>query len=84
MTAKEMYDEIATLLGTIAKALEVPEDQVAKAVEDGGVVIEMGVDDNGRRYVRASRDGRAARIYDGAILYEDQAPPREGGCSCGH
>ena len=48
MTAKEMYDEIAILLGSIAKALDVPEDQVAKAVEEGRVALETGADEHGR------------------------------------
>lgn len=85
MSAKEMYDEIATLLGLIGKALEVPDDQVAKALEEGRITLETGVDDRGERYVRAVCDTRAARIYQGAILYEQGTPePDEGhGCSCG-
>lgn len=81
--ARDMYDQIALLLGSIGKALGIPDDQVAKAVEDGRVALEMGVDDQGRRYVRASAAGRAARIYDGAIHYED-VPEQAGGCGCGH
>ncbi len=87
MSAKEMYDEIATLLGLIGKALEVPDDQVATAVEEGRITLDTGVDERGERYVRASCVGRAARIYDGAILYEEGATEpqaEEGhGCSCG-
>ncbi len=84
---KEMYDQIAALLGTIAKALDIPEDQVGKAVEDGRVALEMGVDEDGRRYVRAAAGGRAARLYEGAIRYEPGSEPSDeagdGGCGCG-
>lgn len=85
---KEMYDEIAQLLGSMAKALDMPDDQVAKAIEDGQVRMEMGTDERGERYVRVSREGRAARLYAGAILHENESVPVEdedcgGGCSCG-
>ncbi len=84
---KEMYDEIAQLLGGIAKALDMPDDQVAKAIEDGAIQLEMGADERGERYIRVSRDGRAARLYAGAILHENETTPVEdedcGGCNCG-
>jgi hypothetical protein len=83
---KEMYDEIAQLLGGIAKALDMPDDQVAKAVEEGKIRMEMGTDERGERYIRVSRDGRAARLYAGAILHETAPVEDEdcgGGCSCG-
>lgn len=85
---KEMYDEIAQLLGNIGKALDLPDDQVAKAVEDGSVALQMAMDERGQRYVRATHAGRSARLYPGAILHEEPKPeePDEGcggGCSCG-
>lgn len=82
MSTREMYDQIATLLGIIAKALDAPEAEVAKAVEEGRIVIAMAADDDGRRYVRAAWAGRAVRIYDGAVFYED-APDGGQGCDCG-
>jgi len=53
----------------------------------------MLVDEEGRNYIAAQLDDRAARLYQGAIFREDDAgedlKPDEdencgGGCSCGH
>lgn len=79
-----MYDEVAALLGTIAKTFDLTDADAAKAVEEGRVAIDMGSDDTGARYIRISMAGRAARIYPGAILHESESAPEEGcGCTCG-
>lgn len=84
MSEREMYDEVVAMVGAIAKALDLGEAEAAKAVEDGRVSVELGSDDRGQRFVRVALDGRAARIYPGAILHETEAAPERGGCSCGH
>lgn len=64
-----MRDELEALVAAIAKALDIPEADAAKAIEDGRVAIEMLSDGNGRNYVRVTQDGKSARIYQGAILH---------------
>lgn len=87
VSTREMYDEVAALLGTIAKAFDLSDADAAKAVEEGRVTVELAADDAGARYVRVSMAGRAARLYPGAILHESESPEEEAeeshGCTCG-
>lgn len=83
MNTKQMYDEIAALLGAVGKAFDLSDQQAANGLEDGSIALEMSVDDDGRRFVRAVHQDRGVRIYDGRIVY-DEAPAAPGGCSCGH
>ncbi|MBF0305829.1 MAG: hypothetical protein HQL41_09310 [Alphaproteobacteria bacterium] len=66
-----MRDEMEALVASIAKALEMPDADAAKAIEDGRVALEMLSDENGRNYVRVTHQGKSARIYQGAILHGD-------------
>jgi hypothetical protein len=91
METREMYQEINALVGAVAKALEISEIEVITAIEQSRLTMEMAVDEEGRNYVAVACDGRAARIYQGAIFRADQRPvePEDedcghSGCSCGH
>ncbi|MGE4278622.1 MAG: hypothetical protein AB7G62_03480 [Magnetospirillum sp.] len=88
-----MFDEINALVGAVAKAFDTSETEVITAIEQGRLGMEMLVDEEGRNYIAAQLDDRAARLYQGAIFREDDAgedlKPDEdencgGGCSCGH
>lgn len=86
---REMFEEIAALIGSIAKAFDLSDTAVVAAIEQGGLAMEMITDDEGRNCVEVAHEGRVARIYPGAIFrVGDQAPARDddcgGGCSCGH
>lgn len=83
MNTKEMYDEIAALLRAVGKAFELSDQQAAQGLEDGSIALEMSVDGDRRRFVRAVHQGRGVRIYDGRIVHDDP-PDQPGGCSCGH
>lgn len=89
MENREMYDEINALVGAVAKALDISEIEVITAIEQGRLTMEMAQDEGGN-YVAVTCDGRAARIYQGAIFRaEDQAEDDQGGCGtggcgCGH
>lgn len=93
MNTKEMYEEIAVLLGAVAKAFDLSDQDAAKGLEDGRITLQMAVDQDGQRFVRATHQGRGVRIYDGRVYYEDTAyedtgaePDDDGcggGCSCG-
>ncbi|CUW41727.1 conserved protein of unknown function [Magnetospirillum sp. XM-1] len=87
---REMFEEIAALIGSIAKAFDLSDTDVVAAIEQGGLGMGMIVDDEGRNCVEVTHEGRTARIYPGAIFrVGDQAPVQDddcggGGCSCGH
>ncbi len=91
MDEREMYDEITALLGSVAKALDVSEMEVVTAIEQGRLALEMKTDDDGRNYLEAACDGKAAHIYPGAIFRPGDHPDADGdegggcggGCSCG-
>jgi len=90
MENREMFEEIAALIGSIAKAFDLSDTDVVAAIEQGGLGMEMITDDEGRNCVEATHDGRVARIYPGAIFRVGDLPPEKdedcggGGCSCGH
>jgi hypothetical protein len=89
MENREMYDEINALIGAVAKAFDTSEADVVTAIEQGRLGMDMQVDQDGRNYIDATFDDRAARIYQGAIFRQGDQPPAEdedecgGGCSCG-
>jgi hypothetical protein len=64
---REMYSEIGALLGAIAQAFSITEAEVITGVEQNRLTLEFGRDENGNPFVTATRDGNAARIYQGAI-----------------
>lgn len=90
---REMYDEITALVGSIAKALEISEEETIKALEANQIAMGLEVDEEGRNYVGVAFRDRSARIYPGAIKHAPEAPVEQpkadegcggGGCSCGH
>lgn len=66
----EMYDEINTLVGSLAHAFDLEGPQVAKAVEAGAMSLQLGVDKEGDRYVRAEFQGKMVMVYPGAAKQE--------------
>ncbi|MBB4267647.1 hypothetical protein GGD89_003294 [Roseospira visakhapatnamensis] len=73
-----MYNEINVLFGTLAKALDVPEDTLARLLEDGAITLETGRDDRGAPFVLAAHGTgearRAARVYKDRILHLGEPP----------
>jgi hypothetical protein len=74
MNTKEMYDEIAALFGAIAKAFGLTDQQAAEGLTKGEISVEMGQDEDGRRFVRAGHEGKFIRVYDGRVLHEGEPP----------
>ncbi|WP_142850566.1 hypothetical protein [Telmatospirillum sp. J64-1] len=89
MDQREMYQEINALIGSIAKALNLPEADVVAALEKGEITLDFGEDENNHRFVAVTHDGRQSRIYQGAIRHapeepgQEEAPKSGGGCGCG-
>ena len=90
---REMYEELNALVGSIAKALEISEEETVKALEANQIAIGMETDEEGRNYVGIAFRDKSARIYQGAIKHAPEAAETEakaeegcggGGCSCGH
>lgn len=75
---REMYNEINALVGSIAKALEMEDKDVAKELESGAIRIDMAKDENGNNYLNVSRGDRMARVYRGAIQYDRPPGGSEG------
>ena len=75
METREHYQQISTLIASVAKALGLPDDQVAKEIESGAIVLGMGQDDNGNHFVEARRGPVVGRIFQGAIRYADGVEP---------
>ena len=65
--SREMYTEIAGLIGAIAKAFVMPESEAVAAMERHAIALEFGQDANGNRFVLAAYGGRSVRVYPGAI-----------------
>lgn len=89
MESREMFEEINALIGSIAKAFDIPDGEVVTAIEQGDLGMELIADAEGRNCVETTYQGRTARIYPGAIFrVGDEAPAHDegcgGGCSCGH
>lgn len=74
---REMYNEINALVGSLAKAFEIDDKLVVEELEAGRIRLDMAADDNGNRYISATRGDRTAKLYQGAIQYD--RPPGEGG-----
>jgi uncharacterized FlgJ-related protein len=70
---REMYGEIAALVGALAKSFGIEESAAAAAVESGAMALTFGRDANGNRFVAATYAGRTARVYQGAIKREDRS-----------
>lgn len=68
---REMYSEIAALIGAIAKAFVMKDAEAAAALESGAMTLDFAKDANGNRYVAAIFAGQTARVYQGAIKRED-------------
>ncbi len=66
----EMYDEINTLVGSLAQAFNLEGPQAAKAVETGAMTLQLGVDGEGDRYVRAEFQGKMVMVYPGQAKEE--------------
>lgn len=73
---REMYNEINALIGSLAKAFEIEDKQVVEDLEAGRISLDMTEDENGNRYIAATRGERTAKLYQGAIQYDR---PPEGG-----
>ena len=67
---REMYTEIGALIGAIAEAFGISQDDAVKAVEQNRIAMSLVRDSNGNPFVEATYDGRAARLYQGAIKRE--------------
>ena len=96
---REMYEEINALLGALAKALDIPAEDVARGLEEGSIRLSMGIDERGEKFITALHNGAQVNLYNGAIQYapeeaETPAPAPApvasgggcggGGCGCGH
>lgn len=66
---REHYDEINALVGAIAKALGLPDEQVAKEIEAGAITLSLGEDDNANRCIDVQRGEVHAQVYQGAIRH---------------
>lgn len=64
---REMYAEIAALIGALGKSFALKDSETAAAVESGAMALEFGRDANGNAYVAATYQGQTARVYQGAI-----------------
>ena len=71
---REMYTEIGALIGAIAEAFGISEDEAVRAVEQNRIAMTMVRDSNGNPYVEATLEGRSARLYQGAIKRERPKP----------
>jgi len=76
---REHYDEINALVAAIAKALSLPDEQVAKEIEAGGITLTLGEDDNGNRCITVQRGDLHAQVYQGAIRHAASGSPSDAG-----
>ncbi|NKB43603.1 MAG: hypothetical protein GKS03_04920 [Alphaproteobacteria bacterium] len=67
---REMFDEIAALMGGIAKAFDLDESQTITAVEKGTIEMKFETDANGNPFVLATYGEKSARLYAGAVKQE--------------
>ena len=70
---REMYSEVAALVGTLAKAFTLTESAAAAAIESGAMTLDFAKDANGNHFVAANFAGKSARVYKDAIKYTDPA-----------
>jgi hypothetical protein len=71
---REMYTEIGALIGAIAEAFSMTQDDAASAVEQNRIAMALVRDSNGNPFVEATFEGRSARLYQGAIKRERPKP----------
>jgi hypothetical protein len=74
---REMYTEIGALIGAIAEAFSISEEDVVSAVEGHRIAMTLARDSNGNPFVAATYDGRSARIYQRAIKRQAGKPAVE-------
>jgi len=67
---QEAYDEINTLVGSLAKAFEMDGLEAARAVENGAMMLRLGVDEAGDRFIEAAFQGKVAVVYPGGAKPE--------------
>ena len=77
MDQRQYYNEINTLIGTVAKALQIDDTVAATEIERGGIALALGEDDRGR-YIEATHNERMVRVYQGAVLYTAGSEPPNG------
>jgi hypothetical protein len=74
-----MYEEISTLLGNLAKALDMEPEAVATLLEQGAIQLRMEVDEDGNACVGVTYgegdDRRVARVYRDRIRHLTAGPP---------
>jgi len=63
---QEMHDEINVLVGSLAKAFKMEGPEAAKALEEGHMVLNLGTDADGERFVEANFKGQVAFVYPGS------------------
>lgn len=74
---RQSYTEINSLIGTVAKALQIDDKVAAIEIEKGVIALSLGEDERGR-YIEATRDERMVRVYQGALLYAPGSEPPTG------
>jgi hypothetical protein len=76
---QEGYEAINTLVGSLAKAFGLEGMDAARAVETGKMILKLGIDAAGDRYVEATFQGKVAIVYPGGAKPEmDAEKPRKG------
>lgn len=73
----EMYDEINTLVGSLASAYGIEGKDAAKAVETGAMTLKLGVDGEGDRFVQAEFQGKVMVVYPGSAKPHMEAMARK-------
>jgi len=66
---RELYQEMNELLGAIAKALDIEPEAAARALEQGGIGVDMREDERGQRYLSVTYGARTVKVYQGAIRH---------------
>jgi hypothetical protein len=69
LESREMHQEIAELLASVAKALAISDSDCIAALESGDLSLALDQDENGNRYINATHGGRTVRVYKGAIRH---------------
>lgn len=77
---REHYEQINALVASIAKALGLPDEQVAQEIEAGAITLALAEDDNGNRYIDVQCGETRAQVYQGAIRH---APGTDTGTDTG-
>jgi hypothetical protein len=69
---REMYSEIAALIGSLAKSFGISDATASQAVESGDITLAFGRDDSGNAFVTATFGDKTTRIYKGAIKHASE------------